>query len=211
MRILIPSTEKSAQEQFIPQTNSNSPIPPFLSMYELVDQDDDIHTAKIGAVTADRERARSLKVVGMGWKAWELGDFYHIPVSGNTPTASETEYYHPVDEARPVINTPSGRGSPASGFPITESARNSQPHHAITHASTPYVTKTPKSSLGKRARDETSPPSGSSTKPSLVMDSDNVYDILPTGEKIIWRRRVRPVGWEVLKNWEVWALDSQDV
>lgn len=211
MRILIPSTEKFGQEQANTQTNSDSPIPTFSSMYEMVGLDDDIHTEKISAVTADRERARSLKVIGMGWKAWELGDFYYISASGDTPTASETEYHYPVDEAGPVINIPSGRGSPASGLPITESARNSQPNHATTRTSTPYVTKTPKSSLGKHARDEASPPLGSSTKPSLVVDSDNWYDTLPTGEKIIWRRRVRPVGWEVLKNWEIWALDSQDV
>lgn len=211
MRILIPSTEKSTQEQAITQPSLTSPIPPFSSMYEMVDLDDDIHIEKISAVSADRERGRSLKVIGMGWKAWELGDFYYIPASDNTPTASETEFYQPVDEARPVINITSGRGSPASDFPTTESGRNHQPHHAITRTSSPYVTKTPKSSLGKRARDETSPPLGSSAKPSLVLDSDNFYDTLPTGEKIIWRRRVRPVGWEVLKHWEIWALDSQDV
>ncbi|PCG96958.1 Hypothetical protein PENO1_065540 [Penicillium occitanis (nom. inval.)] len=212
MRILIPSTEKSAQEQAIVQPSSNPPVPHFFSMYDMVDLDDDIHAEKISAVTADRERGRAIKVIGMGWKAWELGDFYYIPASGNTPTASETDIYQPVDEARPVISTTmSGRGSPASGFPITDPARNNQPHHANTRTSTPYVTNTPRSSLGKRARDETSPPLGSSAKPSLVLDSDNVYDTLPTGEKIIWRRRVRPVGWEVLKKWEIWALDSQEV
>lgn len=213
MRILIPSTEKSVQEQALVQPNSNPPVPHFFSMHDVVDLDDDLHTEKISAVTADRERGSAIKVIGMGWKAWELGDFYYIPAPGNTPTASEMEFYQPVDEARPVINTTtSSRGSPPpSGFPTTEPARNNQQYHANTRTSTPYVTNTPKSSLGKRARDETSPPLGSSAKPSLVLDSDNVYDTLPTGEKIIWRRRVRPVGWEVLKKWEIWALDSQDV
>ncbi|QGA14236.1 hypothetical protein EYB26_001889 [Talaromyces marneffei] len=212
MRILIPSTEKPAQEQAIVQTNPNSPIPPFSSMYEMVELDDDIHTEKLSAVTADRDRGRSLKVIGMGWKAWELGDFYYIPASSHTPTASGADSYRPVDDARPMINTTSnGRGSPTPGFSATEPARKSQLHPTNTRTPIPYVTKTPKSSLGKRARDDMSPPLDSSSKPSLVLDSDNVYDTLPTGEKIIWRRRVRPVGWDVLKKWEIWALDSQDV
>lgn len=212
MRILIPPTEKFTQEQPTALTNPNSPVPPFSSMYEMVDLDDDIHTEKLSAVTAHRDRGSTLKIVGMGWKAWELGHFYYIPASGNTPTASGTDFYQPVEEARPMTNTTtSGRGSPASGFPSNEPARNNQPHPANTRTPTPYVTKMPKSSLGKRARDETSPPLGSSNKPSLVLDSDNMYDTLPTGERIIWRRHIRPVGWEVLKKWEIWALDSQDV
>jgi hypothetical protein len=212
MRILIPPTEKLAQEQPIAQTNPNSPVPPFSNMYEMVDLDDDIHAEKLSAVTADRDRGHLLRVVGLGWKAWELGDYYYIPASGNTPTASGTDFCQPAEDTRPMINTTtSGRGSPASGFPNTDPARNNQIHPANTRTPTPYVTKTPKSSLGKHARDETSPPLGSSSKPSLVLDSDNLYDTLPTGEKIIWRRHVRPVGWEVLKKWEIWALDSQDV
>lgn len=212
MRILIPPIEKLTQEQPTVQTNPNSPVLPFSSMYEMVDLDDELHAEKLSAVTADRGRANLLKVVGIGWKAWTFGDYYYIPASGNTPTASETDPYRPEEEAQPIGNTTiSSRGPPASGFATTEAVRTNHLSLANTHAPSPYVKKTPKSSLGKHARDETSPPSSYSAKPSLLTDSDNIYDTLPTGERIIWRRRVRPVGWDVLKKWEIWALDSRDV
>lgn len=195
MRLLVPPAEKLTREQSTVQSDPNSPVPSFSNIYEMFDLDDELHAEKISAVTADRERARSLRIVGLGWKVWELGDYYYIPAYGNAPPGPEADSYQ----------------SPTSNHSNSEAGRGNQPNPAHTSSNIPYMMKTPKSSLGKHARDETSPYSGSYVKPSLVMDEDNHYDTLPNGERIIWRRRVRPVGWEVLKKWEIFALDSQDV
>jgi hypothetical protein len=43
------------------------------------------------------------------------------------------------------------------------------------------------------------------------VESDNIYETLPSGERVVWRRRVRTANPEVLKRWEIFALDSQDM
>jgi hypothetical protein len=42
-------------------------------------------------------------------------------------------------------------------------------------------------------------------------EGDNIIETLPSGEKVIWRRQARRVGWDVLKHWALWAMDTQDV
>lgn len=50
-------------------------------MAQLVDLNDRIHCETIGVHLADKDIFSNLKVIGFGWKAWELGDFYTVPAS----------------------------------------------------------------------------------------------------------------------------------
>jgi hypothetical protein len=36
-------------------------------------------------------------------------------------------------------------------------------------------------------------------------------DRAPAPGEIVWRRKVKRVGWDVLKRWEIWGLDVQEI
>ncbi|PGH27652.1 hypothetical protein AJ80_00665 [Polytolypa hystricis UAMH7299] len=66
----------------------------------LINVDDRIHIETLAICLADKEIHSSLKVLGMGWKAWELGDFYSV-------RASESTFpFHWIDENTLVPNIP---------------------------------------------------------------------------------------------------------
>jgi hypothetical protein len=210
VRILAPSFERS---QPIARTHSNSPVPPQISStFETIDANDDIFSEIISMVTADRDRAGRLKMVGLGWKAWELGDFYHVPAPVTTPPVSGLDDLQPADDGGSTANTPTdGQGPP---IPTSERTPKDpfQRLNPVNAKFTSHTMKTPKSTLGKRLRDELPPPSLPDVlRSSLLTEPDNLHDTLASGHKVVWRRHVQRVGWEVLKNWEIWALDSQDV
>ncbi|PGH03567.1 hypothetical protein GX51_03993 [Blastomyces parvus] len=59
---------------------------------EVVDMDDRIHNEAMGVTLADMEVFGTLKIIGLGWKAWELGELYTIPAS------EATQAIHLIDE-----------------------------------------------------------------------------------------------------------------
>jgi hypothetical protein len=195
MRLLVcptPTGQTPTQSSSMPISNMN--------MNDLAELDDDIHAEKFSVVLADRHRASQLKVIGIGWKAWELGDFYYIPVS--TPPSSA----RPAEDVRLEDYT----DSPLVPAPVGEHSR-ARPQRNLRSANTPSSSsKSPPSLLGKRTRDESSPPTESPSRVSLIVESDNFYGTLPSGETIAWRRNLRPANWDFLKKYEIWALDSQD-
>ncbi|RDW63142.1 uncharacterized protein DSM5745_10253 [Aspergillus mulundensis] len=79
----------------------------------------------------------------------------------------------------------------------------------------------PPSTLGKRMRDEESsvvsvdqPPglgSGSAPGPSSWNGLDLNECLLPGPRNRTLRRRIQRVGWDVLKQWEIWGLDTQEL
>ncbi|PGH03406.1 hypothetical protein AJ79_07372 [Helicocarpus griseus UAMH5409] len=132
---------------------------------EIVDMDDRIHNEAMGATLADMEVFGTLKIVGLGWKAWELGELYTIPVSEGTrefhfldaSTIAE-KYCSTLEDPSPSysnhaaaestgdgVTSNAGAGLPAGlDIPVVpEACRKSHPASRIW--STP-----PPSSLGKR-------------------------------------------------------------
>ncbi|CRG84462.1 hypothetical protein PISL3812_01746 [Talaromyces islandicus] len=216
MRILVPPGEKPSGIQPLPTrpTNGSSPTP-FISLSELADLDERLHIEKISALLADKDTHGNLKVTSLGHKAYELGEFYQIPASEASPSAEPMELIeeHARDTTVVVPGYPGpGTGSPLSGNLPTLLTR--QPHRSPNTPAPGRSANGQRSALGKRSWEEASSPNaGADPQPefTLVWESDNIYETLPSGEKIAWRRRVRPASSEVLKKWEIFALDSQDV
>ena len=71
---------------------------------EIVSLDDTIHTRALSVRLSDRELYGNLRIFGLGWKAWELGDFYTVPVAEAMPP-----FIHGVTaENPPAINSMDG-------------------------------------------------------------------------------------------------------
>ncbi|OJJ51061.1 hypothetical protein ASPZODRAFT_127067 [Penicilliopsis zonata CBS 506.65] len=148
------------------------------TLAELVEQDDEFLTEKLSLAFADRNIYRTLRIVGMGSKAWELQEFYQVPA----PSQASDRELQSESQSESQIESPEKP-------PPNQRPRGSPP-----------------SVLGKRARDrESEPPRGSRG------DEKNCLPALSVLADASWRRRLRRVGWEVLKNWEVWALDTQEI
>ncbi|KAK2794594.1 hypothetical protein FQN50_009890 [Emmonsiellopsis sp. PD_5] len=274
---------------------------------EVVDLDDRIHNEAMGMKLADMEIFGTLKVLGLGWKAWELGELYTIPASA----AAET-FRWLTDIASTIHTAPAADHYPPSP-PTADAAShflNPEPCSRVFGHQQPKVWSVPPSSLGKRKHpfdssdvndnnnaNNTSPspsppensttptnthrpnpPKASSRKSSTsaspsastsattppIIDPSTVqpkpqqshqqppfpnppFTYNSTGEpisygamieiarcmpppaakpppsdeggasggggeeEVLYRRRVKRVGWEVLKNWEIWGLDSQEI
>jgi hypothetical protein len=179
--------------------SSSSTPHPFSSartLADIVELDDQILADKLSESLADQHLFRQLKIIGMGRKAWQLGDYYTVPAEPQptTPTAASS--------ASPTISQPQDPLTPApNGTPIT--AEPPQPSQ-------------PPSLLGKRPRQDSSSSSSPPARPApnghtMMDDSDPCIPTQIIKDGRIWRRRVRRVGWEVLQHWEIWALDSQDI
>ncbi|KAK2740708.1 hypothetical protein FQN55_008762 [Onygenales sp. PD_40] len=266
---------------------------------EVVDLDDRIHNEAMGMKLADMEIFGTLKVIGLGWKAWELGELYTIPAS---PVAETFRWL--TDIAMTINTVPAADHYPPSP-PPREGASHDPETCALAFAQPSKVWSVPPSSLGKRKHPFDSdvsdnnanntisspsppensttpasthrphPPNASSRKSSTsaspsastsattppIIDPSTVqskpqhshhppyphppFTYNSTGEpisygamleiarcmpppatkppsseggasgggeeEVLYRRRVKRVGWEVLKNWEIWGLDSQEI
>jgi hypothetical protein len=144
----------------------------------------------------------------MGWKSFELRDIYKAPL----PVYDEPESQSPDPTSDQHEAT-----SEESGVPNT----NGQSGPDTT--STP-ATNIPPSTLGKRNRDEDDENESKSrasvyhnntresseiTHPALA--KTGCFPPVLTNDGQVMRRRMRRVGWEVLKHWEIWALDAQEI
>lgn len=229
-RLLLPFLRKLVAIRFlIPQTTTTEKtVPPgqptslqvndssnntfsTATLTDIVELDDWIHTEKLGAVLADKETFGRLKVVGLGWKGWELGEFYTIP--------AET-----VDQGHAVANGNSSNSSSNNNNLPTGEPQQSQGHAKEPTTSTTTTTTTTfptKSCLGKHPRGEEPEPSSSSSPPSppqpqprpspstpiptevqqnnnhntrltptnpnpvQLTNQDNITQVLPSGERVI--------------------------
>ncbi|CAG8903884.1 unnamed protein product [Penicillium egyptiacum] len=199
------------------------------TLSEVVDIDDAILTEMLSYDLADKQVYGNVKVVSMGWKAWELKEFYKTPI----PLGANKESPVPTNEdnASPETTTDSPvptQGTKGVGLstPYQPAVPHKSPDPQTTHIySWPNPPGTrpgaPPSTLGKRSRDRDDsetprPPPGCPDTLNRPEDSEDsqVWGCNPhtlSDDGFVWRRRARRVGWDVLQHWEVWALDAQEI
>ncbi|KAK2767035.1 hypothetical protein FQN54_006353 [Arachnomyces sp. PD_36] len=170
------------------------------SFAEIVDMDDSIHSEVLSIRLADQDVCSKLKIVGLGWKVWEVGSFYTVPASEAKPDLCPERDPGAESNCQPLAND-----SPPA--PSTSTQTSAQPDIGARS-----------SSLGKRPRDagaqQQKAPNNKRqlvVDPSSAMQSNIRANMNGDKEKVVWRRRVRRVGWEVLKHWEIWAMDVQEI
>lgn len=208
------------------------------SLAEIVEQDDDFLTNKLATSLADRAVHKNLKVVGIGRKAWQLLDFYRAsPEELSAATAEKNNPQVHSDSCAPSngsSNSPTtnGNGSSSNGISRTSSQTTYSNPNTNPNKDSPKSRSQNNafSILGKRGRDENNPPPSPSPNgprhpqtqsqsaatpgespqqfPQVVDPDCGPWHVSPDAH--LWRRRVKPVGWDVLKHWEIWELDKQE-
>ncbi|KAL2815187.1 hypothetical protein BJX63DRAFT_420532 [Aspergillus granulosus] len=195
------------------------------SLAEMVELDDEILQEKLSEGLADQQVFRRLKVIGIGRKGFLLGQFYTVPttndtthsVQSQTPDASraasqdQSPHTYPDPEENPNTHsntTPNG-GSAAFPSPGPLNPQGNSPTHS--HQPPHLLQKRgmngslpppPPSSLGKRVREDE----------VAVIPAKKIEDCMTGGlSQRSLRRKVQRVGWDVLKQWEIWGLDSQEL
>ncbi|OCK82592.1 hypothetical protein K432DRAFT_391110 [Lepidopterella palustris CBS 459.81] len=181
-----------------PKPNGGSIVLPLMSrpLAEVVELDESVHSENMGLVLSDNEAWGKLKLVGLGWKTYELGECYPEYVSvSRPPSLPGTPYLRPMRRTSTPATKPNGLHSNAL--------------HPV------------QSTLGKRTRELRSSsnpsipeyPNGAPVDKSTPEPPDK--ENRPPGERepeqIVWKRRIRRVGWEVCKNWDIWAMDRPDI
>ncbi|PKX97629.1 uncharacterized protein P174DRAFT_439392 [Aspergillus novofumigatus IBT 16806] len=226
VRLLVPTgsgsssatSEPSRHAKTIPghSSKSSSTPHPFSSartIADIVELDDQILVEKLSESLADQNLFCQLKVIGMGRKAWQLGDYYTVPADNAAPNPEPQPTTPTVTSSSTssVVNGQQDRSLTASDRPF------SQPQHSLTPtpnstplSAEPSQTCQQSSLLGKRPRQDSSPPACPPTDLEARVDEFCVPTQISKDGRI-WRRRVRRVGWEVLQHWEIWALDTQDI
>lgn len=207
------------------------------SMADVVDIDDRILMEMMSYDMANEQVFAKVKIVGLGWKAFELREFYETPPP--PPPLNEPDTNAAGDHsAEATSGSPNPTNDPNSARPeqprtaprpenTTSGNTNTNPIESNTPAVVPSSQPTPtpnhpSSTLGKRSRDDDE--SNESNENSAAQPSSSEADeprdrrfhahgcyshIMRDG--YIRRRRLRRVGWDVLKHWEIWGLDSQEI
>ncbi|KAJ5152204.1 hypothetical protein N7492_010499 [Penicillium capsulatum] len=188
------------------------------SLADIVDLDDDQLMQMMSFDLADRTIFEKLKIVGMGWKAFELQDFFKTPLPTNVDDSQS-----PDSLAESQTNTPAenpgnaGAGADSASFyrpglaqPTSPGAHSSYPE--ARRVSNPALIAPP-STLGKRTRDDDDE---AESRPSpehrdLGFGNHGCTPLIMAEDGQCVRRSMRRVGWEVLQNWEIWALDAQEI
>lgn len=262
LRLLIPTPIHAlAGRQMTPASYEDAKadglgIPSRETITQIVDLYDQMQTAHLSENLADKEIFSNLRIVGLGWKAWQLDEFYTIPASERCRISSDGVYENfnnsttpegviahssvssPIKSARPRL---SSVHSDADAYELTskrrrlnETAVSSLPSASADEArpcsrlaldvwrARQAPKRTPESDVrapvGQPTREATYEPTHEqSVEWGLILDN-LVHDSISLdgleGEKeepMVWRRRVRPVGWDVLRHWEIWALDVQEI
>jgi len=183
---------------------------------DIVEADDCIHAESMSRALADKEVYARLRFIGVGRKAWELGKFYTVPVAEDersTPTQEFTSINGTGNAGNRISTTDDIVASTIQTHHSTSNSSVSTPNYegaaakpAPTRSLKGKTTMRPKSSLGKHHREASSPSSPPHTLCSKVNNTT-----ASSREKVVWRRQIRRVGWKVLKHWEIWALDAQEI
>jgi hypothetical protein len=191
---------------------------------EVVDLDDSILTELMSYDLANRQVYGNVKVIGMGWKAWELRDFYKAPIPPRPRESQSPDDLHVQETAESPIHGSYGAGLSAPPQPATahRSPDTQTTHHPAWSSASPSTRPgVPPSTLGKRSReDDHRTPNGATPRGPETHNENReetpaiyagCYPQTLAGDGLIWRRRMRRVGWETLQHWEIWALDSQEL
>ncbi|KAJ5200304.1 hypothetical protein N7491_008895 [Penicillium cf. griseofulvum] len=186
------------------------------TLAEVVDIDDLLLTEMLSYDLANEQVYGNVKIISIGWKAWELKEFYKAPMPEfQTPTNASPKTT--TDSPIPTQGT-NGVGLSAPDQPtVAPKSPDPQTKH-ISSWSRPL-----QSTLGKRSRDQDdseTPRPSPSCPPTFNMREDcedpnafypGCYPYTLSEDGFVWRRRARRVGWEALQHWEVWALDAQEI
>lgn len=198
------------------------------SMAEVVDVDDQVLIEMLSYDMANEQVFGNLRIIGMGWKAFELRDFYKAPLP---PVEGDDDSQYSVGDrpaevengTRKPVNVNGEKSAPSQSDHPTPSVEETRRTSTVPSSSPP--TNPPRSKLGKRTRDNednhennTAHTSSHCSKnreshepedPRLQMQ--HCFPLTTTADGHVWRRRLRRIGWDVLQHWEVWGLDSQEI
>ncbi|KAJ5677730.1 uncharacterized protein N7477_003363 [Penicillium maclennaniae] len=202
------------------------------SLLDLVELDDELLMKLMSYDLADKNVFGNVKLVGMGWKVFELRDFYKAPIESReepvtqSPAVGRTESEveiptHGTNGLNGDLSTPRQADDSKPTTPILptnglDTARVSQ-SASVSSWSTPGPN--PTSTLGKRNRDDDD--NGTRQSPSDLQEGTNTrspnfiksgcFPPIITEDGQVIRRAMRRVGWEILQHWEIWALDAQEI
>ncbi|KAJ5218677.1 uncharacterized protein N7498_000776 [Penicillium cinerascens] len=199
------------------------------SLADLVELDDELLTYMMSYDLADKNVFGNVKIVGMGWKAFELRDFYKAPIlsrdesvvqSPAVDLSTETEEENPTNGTNGAGAENRSPKQPTASNPTSPSLPPNIPDAALTSKSW-TAPSNPFSTLGKRTRGDDDDESGVRQAPlDLREDANHPSPNFPkrgcfprtmTDDGQVMRRDMRRVGWEVLQHWEIWALDAQEI
>ena len=236
LRLLIPTTPNSSQyildkDRSVQKVNKNidaaavsanpdfNPVlHHFNNFAEIVELDDSFHNEVLSVKLADTDVCSKLRVLGLGWKVWELGSFYTIPASEAKPSIFSEDSLGGNSSANEGICQPGTNGTAA---PSSTQFDPQQPP-VSTPAPPPLgpsQQQQQQSSLGKRSRESNSQPQNlpksqrkaSADQTSAATQPNGSTNVNDKEEKFVRRRHIKRVGREVLKHWEIWARDVQEI
>jgi len=193
------------------------------SFAEVVDIDDSILTDMMSYDLANQQVYGNVKVIGMGWKAWELRDFYKAPIPFRPGESQSPDGPNAQETTESPVNGSYGAGMSASTQLATaHRSPDTQTAHIPAWSNTSPGTRpsVPPSTLGKRNREDDHTLNGTTPHGPEAHNEDReetpaiypgCYPYTLASDGLVWKRRMRRVGWETLQHWEVWALDSQEI
>lgn len=196
------------------------------SLSDLVGLDDELLMHMMSYDLADKNVSGNLKIVGMGWKAFELRDFYKTPVPVREESPSDSPAIDLASETTNELAKPGNGGINGDlGNDPTHRPTASHPIPSISLTSGIEMSRTPSanpaSSLGKRTRHDSDTENGARPPPYSEPQGETgthsavghcgCFPPVMTDDGHVVRRAMRRVGWDVLQHWEIWALDAQEI
>ncbi|PLN78438.1 hypothetical protein BDW42DRAFT_187388 [Aspergillus taichungensis] len=187
----------------------NNPRRPARLTAEGLAQTDGLLSEALG----DPQTFSQLKMIGLGRKGFQLGGYYTIPVSAavDRPVESQCQSQSQSQSQTPTGTAPpTNSTTPEDGRATTASpdSRGAAPYPG--DCKLPIPRPQPPSLLGKRQREDehawVGDPATDADSPIACMPPS-----LPTADGRLWRRQVKRVGWETLRRWEIWGLDTQEL
>ncbi|KAL5363387.1 hypothetical protein BJX96DRAFT_155623 [Aspergillus floccosus] len=184
------------------------------SLADVVNVDDEILVERLSEEFGDQQLFSNLQIIGMGRKAFHLGEYYTVPAD-YAPRGAESEPETPImADGSAETNGTQSRASPngQNGVPPPDHGASPCVSGILTPGGAPshppaHEPVQPRSLLGKRSRDDERSPSVREILPHECMSGGTRQ----TADGRSWRRRVRRVGWEVLQHWEIWGLDTHEL
>ncbi|OQE44947.1 hypothetical protein PENCOP_c002G07350 [Penicillium coprophilum] len=199
------------------------------TLAEVVDIDDSILSEMLSYDLGNQQVYGNVRIISMGWKAWELRGFYKAPIpteiNEGSPTPTNGVNASPKTTTDGPVPIQGSNGVTAADQPaVAHTSIDTQTTH-ISSWSNPPGTRlgVPQSTLGKRSRDQDdsdTPRPPPSCPPTFNRREDcedptafypGCYPYTMSEDGFVWRRHVRRVGWEALQHWEVWSLDAQEI
>ncbi|KAA8652691.1 hypothetical protein EYZ11_007964 [Aspergillus tanneri] len=200
-----------------PLANGSNVFTSARSFADIVEADDEVLLEKLSESLADQQVFSRLQLFGMGRKAFQLGEYYTIPANQVEQESQVCQWQSPSteitrDDKSPSSAPPQEDDSHANGVLTPAAGPTAPPSTAPSTGGNTPVRIAP-SILGKRTRDDLIVSNKVDTKESIASSGYTYNPCLPviSNGPRIWRRRVRRVGWDVVKNWEIWGLDKQEL